>query len=79
MLSPCGAANPETGSGSAAIWAGQDFATLPFAPEYSLAPGDFAVSFWFTKSACNNPETPFETLYSHRKSDAGPQASTAAF
>jgi hypothetical protein len=60
-----------TGSGFGLTFDGQgDYATLPHAPDYMLD-GTFSIAFWFTKSACNDPTTPFEVLYSHRALSPG--------
>jgi hypothetical protein len=51
-----------------------DYATLNRAEAYS-ADGTFSLAFWFTKPACNNPDEPYQMLYSHmneRKSSRWP-------
>jgi hypothetical protein len=41
-----------------------DYATLNHVEDFT-GDGTFSLSFWFTKTPCNDPDTPYQVLYSH--------------
>jgi hypothetical protein len=45
-----------------------DYAMLTRTEGYT-ADGTFTIAFWFTKTTCNDPEQPYEMLYSHMNSE----------
>eukprot|EP01043_Picozoa_sp_COSAG02_P014239 COSAG02_NODE_584_length_19995_cov_3.209439_1_plen_2268_part_10 len=45
-----------------------DYAMLTRTGGYT-SDGTFTVAFWFTKTTCNDPEQPYEMLYSHMNQD----------